>query len=113
MATPPTSPLGRSAAVFLAALLCLLPMPALWMMNANDSSSVLDVKHLRYGLFRHSKEYYACGDGRTAEANDTSSLFLKWYQDILQLTADNAKKAEAAKKAAEEKSAAAHKPRAM
>ena len=48
-------------------------MPALWMMGAN--SSVLDLSHLRYGLFRHSKDYYACGGGDSAEANATRDVF--------------------------------------
>ena len=76
---------------------------------AGSAASVLDLKHLRYGLFRHSKDYYPCGDGHTAEANATSNLFSTWYNAILELNAKNA----AAKKAAEEKSAAAHKSKAM
>ena len=53
-------------------------MPAMWMMNANDS--VADLHHLRYGLFRHSKDYYPCGGGQTAEANETTAVFEEWYR---------------------------------
>ena len=57
-------------------------MPALWMMGANDTNSVLDVSHLRYGLFRHSKDYYPCGGGGTAEANETDALFGEWVRQV-------------------------------
>ena len=55
-------------------------MPALWMMGANDSSSVLDLHHLRYSLFRHSKGYYPCGGGYDAESNETSAVFRLWNE---------------------------------
>ena len=59
-------------------------MPALWMFGANDSSSVLSLQHLRYSLFRHSKDYYPCGGGRTREANDTDALFAAWRESAME-----------------------------
>ena len=64
-------------------------MPALWMMDANDTtSSVLDLHHLRYELFRHSKDYFPCGmpEGYEAEANATLEQFRTWKQAFAEHT---------------------------
>ena len=53
-------------------------MPALWMMGANDSSSVLDLQRLGYSLFRHSKAYYPCGGGNDTQARALDTLFETW-----------------------------------
>ena len=36
-------------------------MPAMWMMERNDSASIVDLSRLRTSMFRHSKDFYACG----------------------------------------------------
>ena len=57
-------------------------MPALWMMGANDTSSVLDLSQtttLRHGsLFRHSQEEYACKTPDEGTRQATHKVFDEW-----------------------------------